>query len=76
MDFDELLDAYDQLHPTEIILPDTLKDSGDTIEKGRTFLAKMEQHGIGRKDCKRMFVPQGKDLDEWIACLTIALQDD
>ena len=69
---EELFDMYELIQPTEIVLPDTLFDSASTIQKSRTFLLQMEQMGV---KYRTMAVPQGANLEEWIACARILIKD-
>lgn len=68
----QLLDVCQQINPTEIVLPDTLYDPANTIQKSRTFLTLLEQSGSKHKT---MAVPQGSTLEEWTACAQIFLTD-
>lgn len=65
LDFDDLIKAYSIVNPTEIILPDVLKDARKTLEKTIYFYEKYWGTVI---NYKTMVVPQGKDFDEWIKC--------
>lgn len=69
---EKLFDMYELIQPTEIVLPDTLFDSASTIQKSRTFLLQMEQMGV---KYRTMAVPQGANLEEWIACARILIKD-
>ena len=68
----DLLEMYELIKPTEIVLPDTLFDPASTIQKSRAFLHQMEQMGM---NYRTMAVPQGNTLDEWIACARIFIKD-
>ena len=65
LNYEDLLRAYDIVKPSEIILPDVLKDARKTIEKTIYFY---EKHWNTVMRYKTMVVPQGKDLKEWISC--------
>ena len=72
LDFDKLFEMYEQIKPTEIVLPDTLYEPGSTIQKSRAFLLEMQDRGIRYR---KMAVPQGRTLDEWAACARIMVKD-
>lgn len=59
---EELIEAYDIVNPTEIVLPDCLLDGTETIQRTEDFLNKYNV------PYKTMFVPQGKNLHEWVSC--------
>lgn len=64
LSFGELAECYEIIHPSEIVLSDTLCDSAST-------LAKFEESGNEldwQRDYRHMAVPQGKDFDEWKKC--------
>lgn len=65
MDFEDLLEAYSIVKPSEIILPDVLKDSRKTCEKTIRFYEKQWETTM---NYNTMVVPQGKDLGGWINC--------
>lgn len=69
---DKLFAMYEQIHPTEIVLPDTLYEPGSTIQKSREFLVEMERRGV---QYRTMAVPQGRTLLEWEACARIFVKD-
>lgn len=71
---EKLLDAYEKINPTEIVLPDTLYGIGSTIQKGRNFMSMLDNVGMMGK-YRLMAVPQGKTLGEWKACATVFVQD-
>lgn len=73
LNFDKLFEMYEEINPTEIVLPDTLLEMGSTIQKSRNFLAEMQKRDI---TYRVMAVPQGKTLDEWAACARIFVKDD
>lgn len=60
---EDLLASYDLVRPTEIVVPDTLFDSADTIMKMCEFVDKHSDLPY-----RFMGVPQGKTLTEWINC--------
>lgn len=67
---EELLTMYNTINPTEIVLPDTLNNCVDTLRKTLSFV---HEH----KDLPYRFmgVPQGKDFDEWCACVEVMLRE-
>lgn len=71
---ERLLEMYEQINPTEIVLPDTLYEPGSTIQKSRNFLALLDERGLGAK-YRVMAVPQGRTLDEWAACARVFVKD-
>lgn len=71
---EQLLEMYEQINPTEIVLPDTLYEPGSTIQKSRNFLALLDERGLGAK-YRVMAVPQGRTLDEWVACARVFVKD-
>lgn len=66
----ELLKMYALINPTEIVLPDTLNNSLDTLRKTFNFI---HEH----KDLPYRFmgVPQGKDFAEWCMCAEAMLRE-
>lgn len=72
LDFDKLFEMYEEINPTEIVLPDTLYESGSTIQKAREFLVEMERRGV---QYRTMAVPQGRNFEEWKACARILIKD-
>lgn len=71
---EQLIDAYCRIKPTEIVLPDTLYESGSTIQKTRNFISKLDNRNL-LGEFKLMAVPQGSTLDEWVACARIFVKD-
>lgn len=74
LNYAKLMESYKIIHPTEIVLPDTLYESGSTIQKSRNFLQFMQDTDNLDK-YRIMAVPQGKTLDEWEACARIFIKD-
>lgn len=70
---EELLRCYDRIRPSEIILPDTLCDSSDTLRKMHEALELFVESE--HLPYRIMAVPQGHDLDEWIACAEAMVRD-
>lgn len=65
LDFASLIKKYELIHPTEIVLPDALLDSEETVGRTVTFY-RIYKEMI--KDYKLMVVPQGRTFDEWCKC--------
>jgi hypothetical protein len=66
----ELITMYSFINPTEIVLPDTLNDCVDTLRKTLTFV-----HVYSNLPYRFMGVPQGKNFDEWCACVEVMLRE-
>lgn len=60
----DLLDMYELVKPTEIVVPDTLNDSVDTLKKMERFVSRYADLPY-----RFMGVPQGKNLQEWVDCM-------
>lgn len=67
---DSLLEMYEKINPTEIVLPDTLNNCVDTLCKTLYFV-----HKYGDLPYRFMGVPQGKDFNEWCACVEVMLRE-
>lgn len=69
-----LLDKICMIHPSEVILPDTLFDSTATINKSiaayDALSNKLTTMGI-----RIMVVPQGKTVEEWFQCAKILIDE-
>jgi len=70
LDPHELVEMYDRIHPDEIVLPDTLFDGASTIQKTENFL-----EVYGDLPYRKMAVPQGQNLRDWVASATVLVQD-
>jgi len=68
-----LLEAYERIHPTEMILPDTLYDGKDTVK--RTLEGLDYFQGKMLRGMKYMAVPQGKSFAEWAESAAALLQE-
>lgn len=68
---DELIKMYERIKPTEIVLPDTLKDCNDTLRKTLSFVEE-----YGDLPYKFMGVPQGQDINEWCDCVNVMLRNE
>jgi len=63
--FEDLIIAYKAINPTEIVLPDALCNSVETIKRTTQF------YDLFKRDIsmyKLMVVPQGNTLEEWCDC--------
>ena len=65
---DELIECYQRIHPNEVVLPDTLLDGKETIQKSREALGKICDFYNGNIPFTFMAVPQGATIDEWERC--------
>lgn len=74
LQLEKLLEMYEVIRPTEIVLPDTLYEAGSTIQKSRNFMTLLNEHGL-KDTYKVMAVPQGSTLEEWEACARIFVKD-
>lgn len=72
LDFDQLIAMYRKINPTEIVLPDVLRDRKATIEKSSAFIKELNNRGELPK-YTFMFVPQGRTFDEWRLCMDYML---
>jgi hypothetical protein len=73
--FEHVLEVAEQIKPNEIVLPDVFLDSAATIKA--TEAAWEALHSFSQDEytyTNLMAVPQGKNSDEWIACLKILVK--
>lgn len=63
LDADKLIEAYKIIKPREMVLPDTLYDGRETLDKSINFMNRFR-----KLPCRFMGVPQGRTMDEWIDC--------
>ena len=68
LDIEGLIECYEKVQPTEIVLPDTLCNSEETVQKSVRALQLLKDRGL-LKNRRVMFVPQGKTFREWCNCL-------
>jgi len=61
---DLLVRAIEKVQPTEVILPDVIYDSEQTLDRSYRAIHKIKQHF----DVKLMAVPQGSTVSEWVSC--------
>lgn len=66
---EQLVPKIKLLHPTEIILPDTIYDKDITIRKGREAIKVFKNEGIFQHVKHVMAVPQGADFEQWKQCV-------
>lgn len=71
---EKLIEAYAEICPSEIVLPDTLYESGSTIQKTRNFINKLDNRNL-LGEFRLMAVPQGNTFAEWLACARIFVKD-
>lgn len=63
IDVDRLIAVAEQLHPSEVVLPDTLYDGEDTFRKSSAAIDKFKNQLSF--DVQFMAVPQGKTVEQW-----------
>lgn len=68
LDMNDLIRCYHYVEPNEVVLPDTLLDGNDTIEKSEVAIRKLHSHYGSELPFTLMAVPQGRNLDEWSEC--------
>lgn len=71
---DALIETYEKINPSEIVLPDSLFEAGSTIQKSRNFMKMLQGRGM-IDQYRLMAVPQGNCLEEWEACARIFVKD-
>ena len=64
----KLIECYQKVQPQEVVLPDTLLDSWDTLRKSREALKEICDFYDGAVPFTFMAVPQGTTIDEWEEC--------
>lgn len=64
----DLIECYELIKPNEVVLPDTLCDGDDTLEKGRCALKEFKEHFGSLPPFTYMGVPQGRTFAEWCLC--------
>lgn len=65
----ELIECCEIVRPREVVLPDTLLDTNDTLAKGVAALNDINRYYGGNTPFAFMAVPQGKNLLAWIECM-------
>lgn len=64
---EKLIEAAKKLNPSEIVVPDVLRDGAATLLSAYKYTAQLRQ---ALPNVKLMVVPQGKTLEEWLKCYT------
>ena len=67
IDDDLLLDIVEDLKPDEVVAPDTLYDSQDTLLRTREFIRKMTKRKLTIFTII-MGCPQGSTIEDWLNC--------
>lgn len=65
---DDLIKCYQDVQPSEVVLPDTLCNGVDTIQKSKLALKEICDFYDGAVPFTFMAVPQGSTFDQWLAC--------
>ena len=73
---EELVEKALLINASEIILPDTLYDSGATLRDSKAAIDRLRRMHVGKAPFGLMAVPQGQDFHEWYRCAAIMLQWD
>lgn len=68
--FDQLYKQIEKIHPSEIVLPDTINNANDTLRKMFSWIGQFKNLPY-----KFMGVPQGEDFDEWKSCAYIMMRE-
>jgi hypothetical protein len=71
-----LLTTASMLHATEIVIPDTLYEDDDTIAKALAFQDTVADEYAGDDPFKYMFVAQGRNIADFMRCITWAIQKE
>ena len=66
---EELVECYQLVRPTQIVLPDTLLDGTDTLRKHFDALSYLHGYYGEKLPFGAMGVPQGHDFTEWYGCM-------
>jgi len=70
---EEILEASRLVRPTEIVLPDVLRDLSGTVDVAYSTFWELNQKAVFQGHPQWMFVPQGKSYTEWVACRDLML---
>lgn len=70
----ELIKCCECVRPNELVLPDTLKDSKDTLFKSKDALQELKRYYPYKMPFSLMAVPQGATLEEWKECAELMVQ--
>ena len=65
MNLEKMLQVIKEVNPNEVILNDCLMDRKETI---KSSLDALEFYKKNKVKCQFMFVPQGKNLEDWKKC--------
>lgn len=75
LQLEALIESYRIVRPTEIVLPDTICNSLNTIEKSIYAYDYLKKNGIlNELNTQIMVVPQGHSVQEWFECAKILLE--
>lgn len=74
--FKDFYRAVEIVNPKEVIIPDKFKDATGTLTNFSNFVGSEVFRDIRTADVGFMFIPQGKNLTEWTACLRSFEEDD
>ena len=69
LSIEELIECYQLICPTQIVLPDTLLDGSDTLQKHLDALSYLHGYYGEKLPFSVMGVPQGHDFTEWYNCM-------
>lgn len=70
--FEELLPVYDIVKPSEIVLPDVVYNTTETLKRTVASYCEFEKHKL-HEQYQFMAVPQGETFLEWLDCLSAFL---
>lgn len=65
---EELYPKIKILNPSELVLPDTIYNKEETLQKGEEAIFKLANE-FPDSDFQLMAVPQGETFEEWVACM-------
>ena len=71
---EDLLACYENIKPNEVVLPDTLCNSAETLTKGRFAIERLRQVYGAKLPFTLMGVPQGRTFTEWAKCAEEMIQ--
>ena len=72
---EELLPVYDELQPSEIILPDVVGQKEETLNRSKNAYTKLVEMGYHER-MQFMAVPQGATFSEWLECMHIMIKQE
>ena len=75
---DEFIEAFVNVLPNEVVLPDVIGNAGETLMHSRRTYRLLEEHCAQHRRLmpRTMCVPQGKTREEWFDCLKTMCNDD